>query len=196
MDTRADTTCAGANFHLHCLTGQTCSVAPFSDKYTPIQDVPIATCFTAYTDEHGKTFILEFNEVLWFGTQMDHSLINPNQIRVTGIPLSDNPFDKTKELGIESDQCLIPFNCDGTTIFFNTQVPTNEEIECCEHITMTEETEWNPSTVRLSAVRTTEEESFRKIAAIARKPPSCVFETDSALLDCSPVFLKSHSLRG
>ena len=42
-----------------------------------------------------------FNEVLWFGTSMDHLLINPNQIRMEGIPVSDDPFDENKNVGID-----------------------------------------------------------------------------------------------
>ena len=28
---------------------------------------------------------------------MDHSLINPNQIQITGMPLSDNQFDENQK---------------------------------------------------------------------------------------------------
>jgi len=149
-------------------------------------DIPIATCFTAYTDDQGITYILVFNEVLWFGNSMDHSLINPNQIRITGIPLSDNPFDKSKELGIDTTSCFVPFKTAGTTIFFESRVPSHEEIMSCTHINMTLDSEWDPSVVRLAAVRTMEEEEFRKIAAIARNPTPVEFESDRALLDCSP----------
>ena len=83
MDTRADTSCAGINFWLHELTGQTCTVAPFSATYKPISDVPIATCLTVYTDGYGRTWIVVFYEILWFGSSMDHSLTNPDKIRMT-----------------------------------------------------------------------------------------------------------------
>ena len=84
LDTRADTSCSGINFWLHELTGQTCIVAPFSASYEPMTDIQIATCLTAYTDDYGRTWILVFHEVLWFGSSMDHSLVNPNQIRKRG----------------------------------------------------------------------------------------------------------------
>ena len=57
-----------------------------------MQDVQIVTFLTAYTDEYGRTWILVFNEVLWFGTIMYHSLINPNQIPMTVMPISRYPF--------------------------------------------------------------------------------------------------------
>jgi len=139
LDTRADTSCAGANFCCTELTGQTCSVQPFSEKYDPMKDIPIATCMTAYTDEYGKTHILVFNEVLWFGTSMDHSLVNPNQIRVTGFPVSDDPFDDTRGFGIQTPNLFIPFKTDGTTVYFDTEVPTEQEILECPHIVMTDD---------------------------------------------------------
>ena len=125
LDTRADTSCSGINFWLHEITGQTCSVAPFSASYEPMTDIQIATCLTAYTDDYGRTWILVFHEVLWFGSSMDHSLVNPNQIRMTGTPVSDDPFDATRRLGIQHDDLFIPFETDGTTVYFQYHVPTN-----------------------------------------------------------------------
>ena len=78
MDAREDNSCSGINFWLHDLNGQTCSVDPFSALYDPMSDIQIAMCLTAFTDEDGRTWILVFNEVLWFGSDMDHSLVNPN----------------------------------------------------------------------------------------------------------------------
>ena len=67
---------------LHKLTGKSFGVYPFSASYDLMQDVNIATCLTAYIDEYGRTWILVFNEGLWFGTSMYHSIMNPNQIRM------------------------------------------------------------------------------------------------------------------
>ena len=137
-----------------------CSVSPFSDKYDPLTDVPIATCLTAYTNEYGRTFILVFHEMLWFGSTMNHSLINPNQIRIQGTPVSDDPFDDTHRLGINHNKQFVPFETDGTWVFFKTHVPTDSKVLHCTHILMTEDSEWDPSSVRLQQVRTKEEENF------------------------------------
>lgn len=75
------------------LTGEVCNVNGFKDEMT-VQDVPVATTATAYTvPGTSDTYILIFNESLFFGGGMDHSLMNPNQIRASGIPVSDNPFE-------------------------------------------------------------------------------------------------------
>ena len=172
------------------LTGQNCSVSPFSASYDPMQDVQIATCLTAYQDEYGRTWILVFNEVLWFGTTMDHSLINPNQIRTTGIPVSDDPFDTTRKLGIAHDKVFIPFSTDGTTVYFDTRVPTQREITECTHIVMTGDTEWDPQSVRLASVRTKEEEEIRMISEIAQTPTVREFETDRIMGDIGDLFVE------
>ena len=127
MDTRADTYFSGINFWLHKLNGHTCSVAPFRASYEPMSDIQITTCLTSFTDEDGRTWILFFNEVLCFGSGMDHSLYNPNQICMTGTPVSDDPFDTTHRLGIHDEDAFIPFNKDGTTVCFDTHVPTESE---------------------------------------------------------------------
>ena len=63
-----------------------------------------------------------FNEVLWFGFGMDHLLVNPKKIHMTGTPVSDEPFDTTFRLGIHHEYALIPFKTDGTTVYFDTHV--------------------------------------------------------------------------
>jgi hypothetical protein len=37
---------------------------------------------------------MRINEGLWYGNRMNHSLINPNQVRHCQIEVCDNPFDK------------------------------------------------------------------------------------------------------
>ncbi|KAL7540871.1 hypothetical protein ACHAXR_010448 [Thalassiosira sp. AJA248-18] len=70
------------------LTGQTCEVKGFHNSFDAISNVPIATVATAWTNpQSGATYILIFNESLYFGEQMDHSLINPNQLRTCGLPV-------------------------------------------------------------------------------------------------------------
>ena len=142
INTRADNSCSGINFWLNELTGQKCSVAPFSASYEPMSDIQIKTCLTSFTDEDGSTWILVFNEVLWFGSNMDNSLVNPNQIRMTGTLVSDDPFDTTRRLGIHHKYAFIPFMIDGTTVYFDTHVPTDSERAQCTWITMTGDTEW------------------------------------------------------
>jgi hypothetical protein len=73
---------------------------PFSDEYSKMVDIPIASAAMAWDDpETGITTILIFNEVLWFGDKLRNSLINPNQCRMHGIELCDDLFVPTRALG-------------------------------------------------------------------------------------------------
>ena len=38
-----------------------------------------------------EPYLLVFNEGLWMGDKMEHTLVNPNQMRLFGITVQDNP---------------------------------------------------------------------------------------------------------
>ena len=108
-DTRADTICAGKNFRALSYTGQTCDVKGFHDSFESLGNIPIARVATAFVAESGQVYILIINEALYFGQSMDHSLINPNQIRSFGIPVCNDPFDPSRDLGIDHAYLFVPF---------------------------------------------------------------------------------------
>jgi hypothetical protein len=155
LDSRADTICAGLNCRLIHYTGQECTVSGFHTKLGAMNKIPIATIATAWSDEHtGQGFILIMHEVLFFGNDLDHSLINPNQIRHNGFQLFDNPYetDPSRQMGIVvTDTDRIPFQSLGTTIYFNTRFPTDHEMETYPHVVLTCEAPWDPSTVQTCA---------------------------------------------
>ena len=124
---------------------------PYEKSYKPIEGIPIVKGATAYDDPiTGTTYILVFNEALYYGLKMDHSLINPNQVRSYGIDLWDNPFDQARGLRIDvNDELTIPMHTVGTKIMFETRSPTDVELRTCHHITMTSPTTWNPERVSL-----------------------------------------------
>jgi hypothetical protein len=82
LDSHADTSACGSNMII--LDGKITDcvdVAPFSDEYTPINDVPIGTCATAnISTENGDTVILCFGESFFFGDKLKQSLLCPNQM--------------------------------------------------------------------------------------------------------------------
>ena len=87
-DTNTDTCVLGANFIPLSLTHRTADVYPYDKAYTPIANVPIVTGATAWDDtDSGQMYILVFNESLFYGTKLDHSLINPNQLRMHEVDL-------------------------------------------------------------------------------------------------------------
>ena len=69
------------------------------------------------------------------GDVLDHSLINPNQLRSYGIDVQDNPFgDTAMHIASDEDDFAHPMTADGTTIFFDSRTPSNHELETCPHI--------------------------------------------------------------
>ena len=149
LDTNADTCCLGRNFIVLQSTYRTADVYAYDTSIQPIENVPIVTAATAYDDvATGDTFILVFNESLYYGDKLDHSLINPNQIRSYGLPLWDNPYDPDHDLSIEIHADLtIPLRAYGTKVGFTTRVPTSNELRDCQHIHVTSSHPWNPTDV-------------------------------------------------
>ena len=87
-DTDADTGSAGCNWIMLHASPRVADVYGFSSTDTPTStSIPIGTCATAYTSTMtGETYILVHPEMLYFGPALDHTLLNPNQIRSFGMP--------------------------------------------------------------------------------------------------------------
>lgn len=149
LDTRADTCCAGMNCRPIFFTGQQCDVQGFHDDFTPVQDVPIATVATAWSDPYtGQGYILIIHEVLYFGNKMNHSLINPNQLRHFGVDVFDNPYDmdpaRAMGITIPGSNDTIPFLSQGSMIFFTSRYPTDDEMSTYPHVVVTCDQQWDP----------------------------------------------------
>ena len=114
--------CAGANTWVLALTGQICDVQGFHQAFDALADILVAQVVTAVTLENGELITLVINESLYFGSQMDHSLINPKQIQAFGIDVFDNPFDMERDFGIDHPDCFIPFDVEGGSIALSQQM--------------------------------------------------------------------------
>ncbi|CAJ1950438.1 unnamed protein product [Cylindrotheca closterium] len=89
---------------------------------------------------------------LYYGNRLDHSLINPNQVRKFRIPLWDNPFDEMRNIGIETKPIFVALKAKGTKLLFDSRAPTDQELANCPHIDMTSKVPWNPDTVQLGKI--------------------------------------------
>ena len=193
LDTNADTCCLGTNFVVISYTTRTADVYAYDTSIKPKENIPIVTGATAYDDPvTGETFILIVNEGLYYGTRLDHSLINPNQIRSYGIPVWDNPYDNMHGLSIDvSEDFIINLTTKGTKIFFQSRSPTRNELEDEKaHITLTDLQAWNPERVRLGISETTQNSS--DVLEITSDPRGNLF----ALYNIEPslVFLKERMI--
>ena len=153
-DTNADTCCLGQNFVITSYTSRTADVYPYDTSYKPVQNIPIVSGATAWTNvDDCITYILVINEALYYGNKLDHSLINPNQIRANAIDVHDNPFGN-EPISIHIDGGpSIPLISNGTKIYFDSRTPTEEELNICEHIQLTSVNEWNPESVILGEIK-------------------------------------------
>jgi hypothetical protein len=111
--------------------------------------------------------LLVADQMLWFGTQLPNSLINPNQLRAYGLSVNDNPFDTSSAFGIDSENLFIPFDTTGTpVVHFDTRVPTEWEKSNLPVVLLTGE-DWNPlEEVLRPNLSTREEKEMRTIKSL------------------------------
>jgi len=145
LNSHANTCCLGANFRPILFTGKVCDVSTFLDTLPAQGNVEICSGATAYEDEQGVTHILIVNEALWMGDYLQHSLLNPYQIRASGLKLCDDPTDEEHLFGISAQTTQILFKMNGTTCLFKSRTPTLWELDNCQHIELTSDREWDPN---------------------------------------------------
>ncbi len=110
LDSHADTIVLGSNVIIIQYTSRECDVSTYADSYEPIRNGPIVTGATAVTSQiTGETLVHIFNKAIWMGAQLDHSLINPNQLHHHGIDVQDNPYaDTSMHLASHDDEFILP----------------------------------------------------------------------------------------
>ena len=168
LDSHADTIVLGANCIILSHTGQSCEVMPYSDTYDAITDVPVVTGATLWTSlRDGDEFILVFNEALWMGNTLQHTLVNPNQLRVYGTTIQDNPFAPTPLKFEPPTGPTIPLTTLGTIIYCNTHAPNDRELSTLPHIHLSSSATWDPHNVVLPTHRVEEEEHWLQISSIS-----------------------------
>ena len=68
LDTHAYTTVLGSNCVVLSYTGKECEVSPYSSQYEAVQNVPVVTGATVWTNAaDGTAYLLIFHESLWMG---------------------------------------------------------------------------------------------------------------------------------
>jgi hypothetical protein len=143
----------GKNFKLIELTGRVADVYGYKgDEHDAIH---IVSGVTAYDHPQHGTILLTIHQALWYGTKMDHSLINPNQLRSYGVPVWDNPFDPTRDIHIEAtDSVYIPLQQMGTKTLFNSRSPSNDELQdpALLRVELTSKRSWDPRDMQVSQI--------------------------------------------
>ena len=151
LDSHADTCVAGSNFAMLYSNGETAEVYSFSDESAPFGKIPIATAATAWTDEStGEAILLIFNECLFFGDRLKHSLLCPNQMRDFGHKVSDIPtqFDASSSHSIDTTDPKLRINLHlrGVISYMETWLPSQAMLDDpnMKRIVMTSDRPWKP----------------------------------------------------
>ena len=160
LDSHADTIVAGSNCAILNYTGKVCDVSPYRDDYDPVTNIPIVKAATAWQSPHtGQTYILVFNEALWMGDTLHHSLLNPNQMRHYSIKVQDNPMsDQPLSIITDDDEFSMELRMDGTIVCFDSSTPSQEELQQCPHIVLSSPHPWDPHSVSFPRARLSLEE--------------------------------------
>ena len=145
-------------------------MSPYTEAYDAIKNIPIVLVATAWTSlESTETYIIVLNEGLWMQGEMDHSLINPNQMRHNGATVQDNHLSPSP-IFIETAEADFsqPLEISGTNILANTRTPTDVELANCRHIVLTSANPWNPHNVGFpEPVLSVEEEIAHRHAVVS-----------------------------
>ena len=101
-------------------------------------------------DQHtNEEYILVFNEALWMGDTLAHSLINPNQLHAFGTLVQDNPYHTDPLRIIPPPYDLeILLRSAGTIIYADTHAPTQAELATLPFIALTSSADWDPHHIR------------------------------------------------
>ena len=122
LDMHADTTVLGSNCAILSYTGKECEISPYSSEYKAVWNVPVVTGATVWMNPmDGTAYLLVFHESLWMGDKLDHTLVNPNQLRAYGVSVQDNPFDTTNDVSVK-------LYSEGMIICGDTRTPTESEL--------------------------------------------------------------------
>ena len=166
LDSHADTCVAGANCAPMGPVGPCVNVHAFAPGYGA-KTYHIRTAATVWTDESdGNEYLLVFHQSIFLGDDLQHTLVNPNQLRHNGITVQDCPkqFDRNSQhcIQVPGKGLKIPLQMRGVISGFHSRLPTQEELESLPQIELTRDI-WNPKSDNFAAA---EEAARRRISAM------------------------------
>jgi hypothetical protein len=125
----------------------------------------------------GETTILIVNEAIWMSDKMNHTIVNPNQLRAFGLTVQDNPFSAAPTcIAAEGQEFVLPLKSKGTTLGVTTRTPTSQELQTSPHVVLSSEYEWDSTERSLSkSITHCGEEVARTIGAV-RTQEECDYD--------------------
>ena len=135
-----------------------CHTRTYSDEYEAKKSVPIVQIATGYTAANGQRTILIVNEALWI-PELEHSLMNPNQLRHFGVMVQDNPYSNSPmviQKDTNKEEFVACLKSTGTNIYIDTWTPTDRDLQEYPHVVLTSDQLWDPQVIQFPSTSYTE----------------------------------------
>ena len=92
IDSYADTCCSGRHcFVKEFIEGKSVTASGFTESLRSLKNLPIANVLYAMDHFDGTVIILECNNTIYLGEQMDESLANPIQLEENNVRVNTRP---------------------------------------------------------------------------------------------------------
>ena len=154
IDSYADTCCSGRHcFVEEFIEGKSVTASGFTESLGSLKNLPIANVLYAMDHFDGTVIILECNNTIYLGEQMDDSLANPiqleeNNVRVDTRPRTYYPDDPNAQSILFEDGTRLHILYDGVLPYLPVRRPTKEEIATCRRLELTTRDGWDPFLMR------------------------------------------------
>ena len=150
LDSWADTGCSGKHSYVEeFIEGKTVTATGFTSALGSMKDLPMANVVYAYDTKDGATILLEYNNTIYMGSDMDDSLCNPiqleeNNVRVDLRPKAYYPSESGAQSITFSNDFSIPIDYDGVLPCISIRRPTAHELATCERLQLSSKYDWDP----------------------------------------------------
>ena len=150
IDSWADTACAGKHaFVEEFVMGKFITAKGFTQALGQLDNLPMANVLYAYDTHDGNVLILEANNCIYLGDQMEDYLANPIQaeeigVRVDTRPKRYYPDDPMAQTIRFCDGTSLPVLYDGVLPYLPVRRPTKDEIHSCKRLVLSSKLPWDP----------------------------------------------------
>ena len=161
LDSWAGTGCTGKHAYVdEFIVGSTVFASGFADSLGKLNDLPFANVLYAYDRLDGTTVLLEHNNVIYLGDNMEDSLATPIQCEENNVHVDLRPKrycqdDTNCQCVTLDDGTTLPLEFYGVLPFIPIRRPTTEEVGSCERIPITSRDMWDPFLINANFCNTT-----------------------------------------
>ena len=151
-DSHAGMSCVGRHTSIvEIIEGQRCTVYPFNDTYSPMEEIHTVNAAFAHDTNDGRMFVLHVNNALDFTSSVKSSILCTNQARSNGIIVDDAPNmvdvkeSSTHSIVFPNEEINLPLSIHGPVSYLPVRYPSNEHTENEQHLHLTDgDVVWDP----------------------------------------------------